>query len=219
MISFKQFLTENDDFNLEKFKSDCEFFLSKVNGANSLLWRGIRGSPNDYSVNTFTQRTRPVDMRLDIHTFLNAYYKQKIGFPIRNWLFTTGNEKVADQYVVNYSDKPSAIFPIGQFSWFCFKDKKLKDLWVYIDDIKSRIDMVFKNKKAATFEFYDSLELALDSAEYWFNTDLQKCINSGNEIMILCDKYYVFNTNPDNESSAFNTKVYPYLIENKIIKL
>jgi len=208
MITFKQFITENDDFDLEKFKTDCDFFLSNMKGPSSLLWRGIQNPPKDYAILPFTERTKTLDTPPHVHAFLNSYYREKIGYPIRNWLFTTGSKREADQYTDSRGG-PSVVFPTGNFSWFCFKDKELKDLWLYINRLSDDINKVFTDEKEATFQLYDSLETVLDAREFWFNEDLKACIESGNEIMIKCDRYYLFN--PDN--IAFNEYVLPYLYD------
>ncbi len=211
MITFKQFICESDDFDLEKFTEDCDFFLSEMKGSSSLLWRGVRQPPSDYSILPFMERTKALDMPPLIHTFLNSYYRERIGYPIRNWLFATGNKRSAAEYTSNY--KPSLLFPIGEFSWFCFKDPELKDLWLYVDKIRSHINNLFSNKREAEFELYDSLERALDVAEFWFNEDLKACIESGNEVMISCKEYYLFNP-----YKSFDTHILPYLVDKGIIR-
>lgn len=209
MITFKQFINEGTNFDLDKFTQECDFFLSNIKGTNSLLWRGVTIPPRDYSILQFIGRTKTLDMPQNIHTFLNSYYKERIGYPIRNWMFGTGNRNEAKQYT---GREPSLLFPIGNFSWFCFKDRELKDLWLYIDRIANRINKAIVDEKEATFQLYASLEDALDNAEYWFNEDLKACLESGNEVMINCKEYYLFNP-----YKSFDEYVSPYLLDNEII--
>jgi hypothetical protein len=211
MMTFKRFITEDRGFDLEKFKSDCEFFLEHIEGSSSLLWRGLHPDfmPDDYDVKSFAERTKTLDMLPNVHAFINSYYYEKINARIRNWIFCTGNRTLAAEYTVSYN--PCLIFPIGRFDWFCFKDRELKDLYHYVSNIKSGVDRAFRDEKAAERQFYDSLESSLDSAEYWYNKNLRACAQSGNEVMIRCKSYYIFSIGNDSSPTTFSSEVLPYL--------
>jgi hypothetical protein len=209
VIRFKEFINEQQTFDLEKFKSDCSFFLEHIEGSSSLLWRGTT-LPKEFEIRPFSPRKKSADMPYHVHTFLNAYYQRKINSQIRNWLFTTGDRNQAGEYTQGLVN-PCMVFPVGNFQWFCFKDKSMKDLYIYIDRIRYSVFKAFSDRDAAEKHFYETLEDSLDSAQYWFNSNLRAAVQSGNEVMISCEEYYAFKVGNEQNKTVFSEIVLPFL--------
>lgn len=197
MKTFKQFIAEQETFNLEEFKEDCSFILSKLRGGGleNLLYRGMKGPRPDFVFATWTDRERPLHTRVEYHDLFNDFFIDKFGAPARNWMFATGNRDTAEMYA-----NPSlcVIFPIGQFDWICAQDSKLQDLYTLSSGIESNVtldDSIPESKERK--EILARLRIELEKAKWWHNTNLQDCIESGNEIMIKCKHYYSFNVSGD----------------------
>lgn len=200
MITFKQFLVEEESFDIEKFKTDCAFMLEQLKGkpAHRILWHGSKDiTTKNFEIRTWRERTKPRDSIQTYHDALNKFFTEKFGSPVRNWLFTTGNYDDAHNYAGNSSLQPVAIFPIGKFEWVNGVDKDLRDMtgWhtrvsteVMTSDPKGKISDDEVNQLATNF-----IVKKLMHMKWRHNTNLSAAIWSKNEIMIKCDKFYAFN--------------------------
>ena len=207
MISFKQFLSEASDFDIERFKRDCSQVLSMLD-SNHIMYRGIGDTDGDVAINKWYAREYPLTTPQYVHDEMNKFFTDLFGEPIRNWMFCTGDKKTALAYTDgDEADQVYAIFPIGKFEWVCSLDWQFRDLTGAFQKHFSAVN-VSKPKDVAMADWLsknDREKLALervkkevDPSRWRKNTDLKGCIESHNEIMIKCDSYYrVSITSPE----------------------
>jgi len=213
MTTFKQFINEESQFDLEQFKKDCKFAIDlsksgKSNSAINILYHGTKRYDANFSIENWRWRSAPKDTPYNIHSEVNAYFKSVFGSPIRNWLFTSGRKVVAEGYGRGVAQ---AIFPIGKFNWVYSPD--ISDLSVAyettVEEVKRREEAAgrslaysdIQEKSATVF-----LERIADST--WFkDKNFPQALSSQNEIMIACDKFYQFNT----KGRVYREIVKPYL--------
>jgi hypothetical protein len=199
MLSFRQFITEAPKFQIEKFKRDCAFVLEHLDGHdNLLLWRGDRAAPADWEIRTWSERKEAVDTPRTIHTAINDYSRQRFGAPIRNWRFCTGFWGDASIYS-GYGNPVTAIFPIGKFEWVCSKNEQLRDLTGFIRRVEESLVRADPGISAAELEEKTTgvVLQQFDRSQFWQNTDLVSCLESENEIMWKCNRYYCFTQGKD----------------------
>jgi hypothetical protein len=197
MITFKQFLTE-EKFDIEKFKIDCAPFLKESKG--NILYHGTANTVYGYEITQWKEREKPTNSPKVLHDKLNELFKKMFGYPIRNWLFTTGNLETSWLYSGSINRYIStAIFPIGEYEYVYASDKDAEDLYTmyssYLTDVSIKNATMPRSEKdiAAT-----NLLLKKVPHLHWkFNEDLISGIKSGNEVMIKCNKFYQFNTTDD----------------------
>lgn len=203
MISFKQFLNEASKFDLEKFKKDCSFILNELKGSGGkyLMLRGAQDVPEDWAIQEWKIRSISRNTNIDSHNKINDYFEQRFGEPFRNWMFATGRMDTAVAYS-NFKS-PSVIFPIGKFEWFSSDSDSFSDMTVALNNIAREI----KNSTDSLSydEVYslatDNLIKKMENTNWYFNTDLLKCISNHNEIMFKCNKFYSFKYTGDTLNS------------------
>jgi hypothetical protein len=210
MKTFKQYIQEaNESFDLDKFKKDCDFFLTKLKGTHGkdLLYHGTHNLPNgDFEIRQFQERRLPKDSTKYTHDQLNKMFTEKFGVNARNWLFVTGNLKTTFTYGTDEKGV-LVIFPIGKFNWVCGLDEDLSDLFILHKRIRHdftnpNLGMTKKDKLAT-----DIMIDGIKNMNWVYNDRLLDCINSNNEIHIECDKFYAFKYT----SPTFNKIVKPFL--------
>lgn len=207
MKTFKQFLNEGDSFDLEQFKTDCQFMLnimSKSDQPNKeILYHGSGTRVFDYRIMQWKEREGPRDTPQRIHNAVNDYFKERLGHPIRNWLFTTGNKKYAAQYGRGVA---LAIFPIGEFQWVY--SPAVKDLTVILQGFK---DSTAENTDLSAHEVdersQNSLIDHIQDSTWVMNRQLDRGIARNVEIMIKCNEFYAVNA----DSKLFTTVIEPFL--------
>lgn len=209
MKTFKQFITEQQEFDLEQFKKDCAFVLEQLAGTKGkkLLYHGTTTNiSDDFDVFQFRARTKPRDSTRSMHDRLNSFFTDQFGGPIRNWMFVTGRKNDALMYGYVH-----AIFPIGEFDWVCGLDDDLHDLAGWHSMLSAQIFNADTTRKLA----YDQRDvLATDHMinkmrhQKWkHNEDLVKCISSNNEIHFKTKQYYQFRL----DGNTFENEVLPFL--------
>lgn len=214
MISFKQFLNEAAEFDLEKFKKDCAHYLSMLKGTQGqrMLYRGSHDAPKDFRIEDWKERAGPRDSSLEMHDQINAYFEDKFGVKARDWMFCTGSYGDAAVYSPGHKSA-MVIFPIGEFEWLAAIEDDAHDMTGFYDRCRSAI-----NGNAATkvLPYDDKKQLAIDMMKHkmekwqWKDSeDIVGCIKSRNEIMFRCDKFYVFNyTGSTFTSQEFKDFIY-----------
>jgi hypothetical protein len=209
MKTFRQYIQEADQiFDLDKFKEDCNFFLTKLKGTHgkNLLYHGTHKLPSgDFEIRQFQERTGPKDSTKYSHDQLNKMFVKKFGVKARNWLFVTGRLSYAFDYAKNENGM-LVIFPIGKFNWVCGLDKDLHDLYELHETIWKETDpklSTTKRNNLATDIMIDKIK----NMNWVYNERFIDCINSNNEIHIECEKFYAFKYS----SPTFNKIVKPFL--------
>lgn len=217
MKTFKQFLSEAPQFEIERFKADCAFTLEQLKGSHgqSLLYRGTPAAPIDWEISKWQRRVQPKDTSLIYHRAMNEWFKSNMGDAIRNWMFCTGYKPTAGVYA---RGKPvTVIFPIGKFEWVCSKDPALTDMTDFIANLQHSISMKTPETGKDWIHTVETNTIAalhdkLDSTQFWQSTDLLDCIKSKTEIMFKCDKYYCFS-DYDNETGTLYSEEMQQLLK------
>jgi hypothetical protein len=198
MITFKQYIQEgfSKDFDLEKFKTDCAFYLKECKGFP--IYHGADEGTNNYTIETFHFREKPRDTKKDVHDIVNNTFHDMYGIKPRDWLFVTGNKIDARDY-----GQPFVIVPIGKFDWVSSPDFK---------DLTRKFNKIFKpiwdnHSENAREKAIEQLVSEIKSADWNHNRAFYQCVISCSEIMIKCDQFYSFNTNGE----VYNNEIEPFL--------
>ena len=177
------------DYNIEdmvlNIQKKCKQSLNHMKKAKSFMWRYDRTlNPSTEAYKAYTRpNRRPLDTPLDIHEFIDGWFKKEFGWKARsnNVLFIEGR---ARRQIVRMMKTASGaistiVFPIGniEFLW----SPKIQDLTQDLD----LENMAYYNKE----EWKEKLEKDLINADYE-NTNMRNALISGNEIMIHCKSYY-----------------------------
>lgn len=202
-MRFKDFLTEDEAFDLEKFKKDCAYFFEQTDG-KAVMWHGTKNAPSDWKINRFTHRQGPRDSSRFLHDSLNKFFEEKFNYPFRNGLFVSGVKTVASVYGTR-----CAIFPIGKFYWLSTANKSYADMTNVFTRFREKA-----KQSANEFDYDEIQEVAwelmkdkLQKLEWVYNENLLYAIDSGAEVMLVCDKFYTFNFVGD----TYQEIVEPYL--------
>lgn len=154
----------------EFVEKNCQQYLNEIDDTPTqyVMWRGIsKRDEYDYLVvNTRTDR-RPLGTDIKVHNkFVKAFRKNDFIANRNNSVFCTGNRHEAQQYGLVY-----AMFPIGRFdyTWSPY----VEDLIIVSRDMPEDISEFVK--------------------ENYQDYDIISAIESGNEIMISCDKVLLVN--------------------------
>jgi hypothetical protein len=213
MITFKQFIIENEKFDWDRFTKDCSYVLQEMKGnrGRKFLYHGTPNPPNSYDIRPFKARERSRDTNQVVHKYLNAVFQDMFGWPIRSGLFTTG--RMSDAAIYTGGFPVCAIFPIGKFDWVCGLDDDLHDLNGFINrteakimdaDTTGKIDDNARQKLVCQF-----IGNKVRHMKWLSNEDLPRCLGSENEIMIKGTEFYFFNTS----SNLWEKEVEPKLKE------
>lgn len=196
-------LHENS-FDLKKFEEDCKPWLEATRGTKTYAFHGTKRGPADWEIWPMTHREKPRDSNKRLHDEANEFFKEKFGYPCRNWMFVTGGQNDAAVY-----GTPYAIFPIGQFKYLWnsniydltnLQSTYSSDLWV--NDASQSYD-------ARTEKAVDLTMTNLKNSHSWkFDRDIKGALRSLYEIMIDCEKFYIMNA-----KNTYWDIVRPYLID------
>ena len=203
-MRFTQFVLEKEQFDLEKFKKNCAFYLEQMEGHNGYLFHGSKSTPRDYAMKAFVPREAPRDSPNKLHNEVNDFLEKKFHYPFRNGLFTTGRYSAALGY-----GTVGVIFPIGKFEWLCNTERQFHDL---TGAYETNVDLLRANNPELGYDerseqAADMTLAKLKASKMWnHNANLPHCIQSKNEIMIKCNSYYVFNY----EGKTFQNIISPY---------
>lgn len=175
-MNFKLF-NESED-KLELILRDCQPILKEI-GTKYTLLRGIRDSFMFRKFSVWQNRS-PVDISPEGQNAFNEAFEKIYGIKdIRSKaVFTTGHCDNAEEYGQVY-----LIFPIGNYTyWWSPQSEDLYGDWY--EEARTAADL------------YTSAEKFLKKNKYK-NNELEKALNTGHEIMLLCDSYYaIHHSNP-----------------------
>lgn len=190
MKTFKQFIGE-DYFTLsleELLRRDCSDFINEIRD-DDFLFRGMNnpskgakihsmktplGEPaiNFYEKKVRTER-RPLNTPPHIQVLVDEWFYKKFGVqPRSSGLFCVGEPLNDFVYGPSY-----IIFPIGKFRY------------IWSPTVFDFFEDFLGDKVNVTAE---EIEEFLSEQNYKM-TDLDKAIDSRNEIMVLCERYYAFS--------------------------
>lgn len=167
---------------LNTIKRDCDPYLSMINRNLSMypIYRGVYRHNYGTSIERgfwqyqTNQFRKPKDMPLSVHQYIDNWFLNKFGIKYRSQaVFGTGSMMLAAEY-----GSPHMMLPIGNFN-FCWTPI-LEDLYKEFDGADAMYGQEAINKW-------------MSSLQYRQNDNLKLAIESGNEIMISCDEYYLLN--------------------------
>jgi len=154
-----------------KIKKDCQPYLNATTTPLS-LYRGMSQS-DAFGIRSIRLDDRNTQaMPEDKHIQLNDYFTAAFGEPFRNSMFCLGDREAAGEF-----GSLNLVFPIGDFS-FCWAPK--------VDDLNN-------------FRYRNAMPKQQAEFQKWVGTlgyttkNLDAGIESGNEIMVRCEKYYAVN--------------------------
>lgn len=180
-MEFYKWLNENwrDDQIKEILSNDCRPFLNDLKKCNNkFLYSGRKKIQNFYTSKVRKNRT-PKNTPKELHEQLDNAFNDIFGIKARSQTLFCATKYTASRY-----GDPFYIFPIDKYEviW----SNKVEDL--YIDNVLDLKDQNFEYVKNWVEENYQKGNLC-------------KAIESGNEVMVYCDKYLAINTEAYNEES------------------
>lgn len=202
MITFKQFLNEEDIDQLARLiEKDCGPFL-KESGRRGLLFRGVQdtspenaaGEVDDpinegkkilYWKKAVRKDRRPKDTPEEIHNAIDEWFENKFGFKARSQTMFVFGQNIKRHTLSQYG-KGCIVFPIGpiKYAW----SNRIYDLYAKfngaeeMEDIRTMID-------------------ALERAAYT-DDQLSAAVKLDKEIMMECSGYYAFDISAEQSIRA-----------------
>lgn len=205
MIRFKEFILEESDFDLDKFKDDCEDFLNTIIPIRIPLFHGSKNYPDDWEIREPLRNRSPRDTPLQLHNRVNDYLEDKFGWSARsNGVFVTSSYIDAQSY---FRGGVCMIFPIGK--WKYMWNYVSRDMTVTYDEFRGGLSDTQPNA-----DLLDIRQTAIDDTfehikHGWrYNEGFKDALEKQHEIIIDCDEYYILN----RSGSAWN-EVHEWLME------
>ena len=177
-------------------KSECSQILKiyqkrwKSHENYPFLWRGVSQEKKPIIKKaSHLENRQPMSTGVEMHKWLNNWFTDKFGWPVRNGVATTGSHGQTATYGYRY-----AFFPKNGFK-FCWSPD-VNDLW---GSIESKMPSL--NKKGAPIPVRIKYGPDKDHFEHeiipmllsYTDKDLEKAIDSGHEVLINCKYYYLVN--------------------------
>ena len=166
----------------EILNHDCSYYLNELRncGKGKYLLRGYNYDILDIKLFEHDLEGRkPRNMPQHIHDMINNIFLEKVGWKIRNGIFTYGFD------MLNYKPKdlgygPFALFfPIGDFE-FAYSPHYF-DLFGEVNQLKTDLDTFINNLE---FEYKTFCNVMYTNGDY---------DNFGNEVSIRATTYYLVN--------------------------
>ena len=202
-MKYSELICEDDPKNITHIVTEittkCQPFLKKISYETSdyLIFRGLGiYTPQLYDTKGelitapgFNPNRYPKDTPRYLHKELNHIFTHLFKFPFRNGTFVTSNSDMAKDY-----GNVVLIIPIGEFHYLW--SPHVKDLFEDWDEFESGEIFNAKQKGDPSPNIEDMcnkyLELMERNVMQYRTINLKDAIESGNEIMIYCDRYFVF---------------------------
>ena len=173
-------------------RQNCQPYLTQNPSAiiRHPLYRGVKqrgnhsaGPSHIISKEVRLTNRKPSDMPVDLHKFINGYFKKEYGAPFRNAMFANGGYSAAKDYGPVY-----IIFPIGNFKY----------LWSQLYEDLYTIASEYEFDEYGYFEKEEGVDMnkevkqtIIDEVLSTYQVDnLIDGIDSEHEIMIRCKGYY-----------------------------
>jgi len=191
-IPFEIVLLEECQPFLEEFK---KIYLS---GTKLPLRRGMTFQPTEHITKIKVNKNRtPSNTNIRLHNASDQWFLDNFGVKARSQsFFCTSSKAVAKDYGF-----PFFVFPVGNFEiiW----SRRVDDLFMYLREStvlkNAGVDVPDRTKAKEMINdpsiisdklLYETVSNLLDSADY-VKGKLDEALASKNEIMVLCDYYYV----------------------------
>lgn len=191
-VPFELMLIEECQPFLDEFKSIYN------SGTKLPLRRGMVFQPDDHITKIKVNKERtPTNTNMRVHHASDQWFKERFGVKARSQsFFCTASKKASRDYGF-----PFLVFPVGQFEviW----SRKVDDLYFHMTERKlieratgesvdaaTAKDMINDPSKISDKLLYEAVSGMLDGFDY-VKGSLDQALASKNEIMVLCDYYYV----------------------------
>jgi len=179
----KVFETFVSNEELDYAIDECAIFINDLKKCKpgSFLIRGVWEDVDVEEFYPYYQGRTPENTPYEVHDKLNDLFNKKFGWYVRNGVFCFGSETDGDieqPFDTEYGSDTYLVFPTGKYDivW----NEEIKDLFYEIDFIDERkID-----------EYEKDIQEIVDT---YVEGDLCDAIESGNEICIDCNSYYLIN--------------------------
>lgn len=124
---------------------------------------------------------KPKDTPIDIHNFMNSRFQAKFGYPFRNGIFASGEQRTAAHYgLVNI------LFPIGKLNYIW--SSQVDDLVYVIDRIYTKDEFDDEDTINQNPQLAQEFENLIDTYK---SVELDRCILSNHEVIFANDCYLV----------------------------
>lgn len=189
-MRYKEFLNESESLTdteiIDLIHKDCsEYFKYIKYGVKS--FRGARNPTNKTIIKKTPRSDRtPADMPTEIHNWLDNKLKKKFGwFPRTSGVFVTGSFTQSQGY-----GRPHYFYPSNGFKMIW--NTQITDVWQELEDN----DFVMFGKKEILNSGWIPYMEKYILKTYTSGTakDINKALQSYNEIMFKCDFYYLVST-------------------------
>lgn len=190
-VPFELMLIEECQPFLDEFK---KIYLS---GTKLPLRRGMLLQPSEHITKIKVNKNRtPTNSSIRVHNTSDKWFYEKFGIKARSRsAFTTSSKTVAEDYGF-----PFLVFPVGNFEviW----SRKVDDLFMHLHPSKILSNAGIDVPRASATEaiddpsvisdklLYETLTNMLETFDY-VKGSLNQALASKNEIMLLCDYYYI----------------------------
>lgn len=203
----------------EYVEEKCQPFFnafrdSYLSGVRKTLRRGLLINPEgNFTRMNVPKNRQPVNTNIRIHNITDDWFFMKFGFRARSQgIFCTSKEDVAKKYGF-----PFLVFPEGEFH--VIHSTKVDDLFLRLDmyAIKKEYKSHYGLHEVEAFDSREELEefflhtidmeklrpviySILEKFDYRLD-DFSGALQSENEIIVICDKYFA---SPTNNKEALN---------------
>lgn len=182
---------------------ECQLFLDEfkkiyLNGTKLPLRRGMTFQPTEHVTKIKVNKNRkPSNTNIRVHNAADQWFLNTFGVKARSQsFFCTSSKTVANDYGF-----PFFVFPVGNFDiiWsrqvndlfmYLRESTILKNAGVEVSDRTQAKEMINDPSIISDKLLYETVSKILDSADY-VKGKLDEALASKNEIMVLCDYYYV----------------------------
>ena len=182
--NYENFNDSNSDTIIElseKLKKECKLFINDMKVYDSFLYRGLINYTDVYIKNKVRKNRIPKSTDIEIHTLIDDLFFEKFNIrPRSESVFVTSSYCNAFNY-----GNVFLFFPVGDY--ISISSDKVDDLYAYINEVYD-----ISNLHELTEDKYNYIKDELkDLVNTYKINDMSEVIKSGNEIMIICDEYYI----------------------------
>lgn len=176
------FNPDENDVKFDDIMAKCSQILQAYNTTGKLLYRGLNSDIGPKFFSASPKNRTPMNMYGTVNDFIEEWFNNKKFVATRsNSIFATSNFNDAENYALD--DLVYVIFPIDgfKFTWA----SQIEDLWHAMpDDFDSK--HIIKTK--GIDDLKDYVFKIMDKGDFR-QTDLNKAITSGNEVLIHGEYY------------------------------
>lgn len=176
----KEFRMKHSDKLADFIRLHCSKFVNDMKPSGKMLYRGVESMKNVDMLEIITVRKdrKSIDTPDFINSGIDDRLEKRFGVrPRTQGAFATSDYKVASSYGHDDNKKAYLFFPIGDY----------KFIWSeYIFDLWDSTRYLANDDEKTREEVLDYI-----GNESYKNDDFKSAVESGNEIMFVCDQYII----------------------------